>query len=218
MLETPHFCELERIEIQYKFANHFETAVARAINQTGSVHLPSATAERNKDKIIKGQHTPDINLTISNNKKTLEVKQDGKGMESGNIFLERKTLEECEFDFILFVPSYYYWEGNEEKNFAYLFTKEQIRILALTRGKWINHAGDNWLDSEGNRKDNGGWLIRMIDIPETYEDKTFFTLSQEYNTTYATLQKEILSVWDMNKRKKRQDILSRVKVRMLNSK
>ena len=188
---APRFCERPRIELQYKFANHYEDAVAKAINETGSVNIPNVIkAERDKEEHIRGIHKPDINIETTKGIIRLEVKADGKGLDSGRIFVEEKCLKDCDFDMILFTPSYAWWEGREEKNFAYLFTKEQVRTLAITQGRWIRHAGDNW------NYDNGGWLINMVDIPEQYKDNTFMTLSQEYHDKYASLEKQVLDTWD----------------------
>jgi len=206
MIETnaPRFCETPRIEIQYKFANHYEEAVAKAINETGSVNIPNVIkAERDNREHTRGIHTPDINIHTTNGIIKLEVKADGKGLETGNIFIEQKTLISCDFDMILFTPSYWWWEGREERNFAFLFTKEQVRTLALTAGTTIHHAGDNWIDAEGNRINNTGWVVRMEDIPETYKDNTFLQLSKEYHTTYATLERDILLVWDREQRNRK---------------
>ena len=45
----PRLCDKRRIEIQYAFANHFEEAVVKAINETGSLSL-SNVKEARRDK------------------------------------------------------------------------------------------------------------------------------------------------------------------------
>lgn len=173
-----------RHQIAFRQANHFESRVVEALLLTGSVSIPNIIEAR-QIEFEKNKHNPDIEITLINKTIKLEVKQDGRALETGNIFVEKNTLEDSDFDFILYVPNNFFWEGNETKNFAYLFTKEQIRTIAITKGRWCNHAGDY-----REHKKNGGWIVSQNDLPETNKDKTFITLSREYYTTYARKNKE----------------------------
>lgn len=212
----PRLCDKRRIEIQYAFANHFEEAVVKAINETGSLSLSNVKeARRDKEEHKIGIHNPDIILIMNNNEeKRLEVKQDGRGLDTQNLFIEEKTLLECSFDFILFTPSYWWWEGRQERNFAYLFTKEQVRDLALSVGKRINHAGDNWKDKEGNIINNAGWIVKQEQIAKQYQDNTFLLLSQQYHNAYASLQRQVLEKWDWCSRDRKQKVINRAKNRL----